>query len=68
MALIQASKPAMAKAFGQQWTHKGVAIFMDDTHFQFASDWANIVVTSIIEQQQKAAALAAKPKIVSTEV
>lgn len=62
--LIQASKMEMARAFGKQWTHKGLAIFMDDTHYQFASDWANVLITSFVEQQ---AAQAAKPKVALTD-
>jgi len=51
-----------AKKFGQFWTHKGVAIFMDDTHYQFAADFANIVIKSFIEDAQRQAAEAAKKK------
>lgn len=57
----------MAKQFGQKWTYKGIAIFMDDAHYQFASDWANILITSFVEQQATTAAAAAKPKIALTD-
>lgn len=57
-----------AENFGKKWTHNGVAIFMDRTHYAFAADFANIVITSFIEQQNQKAAAAAKAKqIISTE-
>lgn len=68
MPILQVVKASDAKQFGQKWTNNGVAIFMDDTHYKFAADFANIVITSFVEQQQAKAAAAAKPKIVSTEV
>lgn len=58
---------ADAKKFGQVWTHKGIAIFMDDTHYKFAADFANVVLRSFIEQAQARAAEAAKPKVVLAE-
>lgn len=51
-----------AKDFGKRWTHKGVSIFMDDTHYQFAADFAVIVLKSFIENAQHQAAEAAKKK------
>lgn len=58
---------ADAKKFGQVWTHKGIAIFMDDAHYQFAADFANIVLKSFVEDAQRRAAEAAKPKVVLAE-
>lgn len=55
---------AQAKDFGKVWTHKGIAIFMDDAHYAFAADFANIVLRSFIEDAQRKAAEAAKPKVV----
>lgn len=54
--------PVEAKNFGKVWTHKGIAIFMDDTHYQFAADFANIVLKNFVEQAQRAAVEAAKKK------
>ena len=58
-----------AQEFGKVWTHKGVAIFLSDIHFQFAADFANIVLKSFIENAQRQAAAraaqAAKPKIIT---
>lgn len=51
-----------AKNFGKVWTHKGVAIFMDDSHHQFAADFANIAIKSFVEDAQRQAAEAAKRK------
>lgn len=56
-----------AKDFGKVWTHKGIAIFMDDTHYQFAADFANVVLKSFIQDAQRRAAEAAKPKVVLAE-
>lgn len=53
---------AEAKSFGKVWTHRGIAIFMDDTHYKFAADFANIVVKNFVEQARRAAAEAAKNK------
>jgi hypothetical protein len=57
----------MVENFAKQWTHNGVAIFMDRTHHAFAADFANMLITSFVEQQQAKAAAAAKPKVISTE-
>jgi hypothetical protein len=51
-----------AANFGKVWTHNGIAIFMDETHYKFAADFANIAVKSFIEDAQKAAAELAKKK------
>lgn len=51
-----------AKQFGKVWTHKGVAIFMDDTHYQFAADFATVALKTFIENAQRAAVEAAKKK------
>jgi hypothetical protein len=53
---------AEAKNFGKVWTHKGIVIFMDDTHYQFAADFANIVLRNFIQQAQAQAVEAAKQK------
>jgi hypothetical protein len=55
-----------AAQFGHVWTHQGVAIPMKDVHFQFAADFANIVLKSFVEDAQKQAALQAqlKPRII----
>lgn len=64
MALIKVATKEMAANFAKQWTHKGVAIFMDETHYQFAADFTNVIITSFIEQKQREAREAAKPKVV----
>lgn len=53
-----------AKHFGGVWKHNGIHIFMDNSHYQFAADFANVVLKSFIEQAQREAAEAAKPKVV----
>lgn len=62
MPILQVVKGSDAAAFAQKWTNNGVAIFMDATHHKFAADFANIVITSFVEQQQAKAAAAAKAK------
>lgn len=63
--LIKVANKEMAANFAKQWTHKGVAIFMDETHHQFAADFCNIIITSFIEQKNReAAAKAAQQKVV----
>ncbi len=65
MPLIKVASKEMAANFAKQWTHNGVAIFMDATHHTFAADFANVLFTSWIEQKQReAAAVAAKQKLV----
>lgn len=53
---------AQAKDFGKVWTHNGVAIFMDDTHYKFAADFATVYLKSFVENAQRAALEAAKRK------
>lgn len=61
---VNIATKAHADGFAKAWNHKGVAIFLDDVHKQFAVDFANMIVASVLEQQQRAAAEAAKPKVV----
>ncbi len=63
--LIKVASKEMAANFSKQWTHNGVAIFMDATHHQFAADFCNVIITSFIEQKNReAAAKAAQQKVV----
>ena len=62
--MIKVANKEMAANFAKQWTHKGVAIFMDEAHHQFAADFANIIITSFVEQKTRQAQEAAKPKVV----
>ena len=67
MPLLQIANKQMVEGFEKRWTFKGVSIFMDDVHRQFAADFANMLITSFVEQQQAKAKEAAKPKVISTE-
>lgn len=58
---------AHVDGFAKVWTHKGLAIFLDDVHKQFAVDFANVMLRNFIEQQARAAAEAAKPKVILAE-
>ena len=42
-------------SFAKVWNKGGVAIILDDTAISFATDWANIVLRSFIEDQVKKA-------------
>lgn len=59
--------------FAERWTWNGVYVQQSPANIQFATDWANIVMASFIEEQVKQiqrkraeAEEAAKPKIVLT--
>jgi len=43
------------KAFSKVWDSGGIKIILDDTAIKFATDWANIVLRSFIEDQVKKA-------------
>jgi len=67
--------PEDAKNFAKVWTYKGLQIPMDDIHMQFATDYANVVLNSFVQQtlqasaaKQKAAEEAkAKPLVALTD-
>lgn len=53
--------PIEAQKFARVWTHNGLAIPLDIEHFQFATDFANVVLNSFVQDcnlkaQQRAAA------------
>jgi hypothetical protein len=48
----------MAVGFSKVWTHKGIAIFLDDVHLAFATDFANVMLNNFLQQQAQAAAKA----------
>lgn len=49
-----------AQQFSRVWTNNGVAIILQDVHLQFATDFANVVLKSFVENAQRAAQAAAK--------
>ena len=52
-----------AHRFAQVWRYKGIVILMDDAHLQFATDFANAAVKSLLDNVRAAqAAKAAKAK------
>jgi hypothetical protein len=67
MKLLNIAQRPMVDGFAQHWKHRGILHFIDDIHKQFALDFANMVVTSFVEDQMRKAAEAAKPKVISTE-
>jgi hypothetical protein len=51
-------KQDQAEAFGKVWHHNGVNIILQDSHYKFATDFANVCLRSFIQmcQQQFVAA------------
>jgi hypothetical protein len=57
--------------FAKVWNNNGIAILLDATAIQFATDWCNIVLASFIEDQVKkfaARAAAMQPPVGTQEV
>jgi len=65
--MIPVVKPNEAQSFAKVWNYNGVAIVLDDVHFKFAADFANVVLRSFIQQQMSMAAQNAKPKVTIVE-
>lgn len=55
------------KQFSRVWTHKGLAIFLDDVHIQFATDFANVMLKNLFAQMAAQAREDAKPKVILAE-
>lgn len=62
MAFLNIATKNHVDGFARKWTHKGIAIFLDDAHKQFAVDFANVIVSSFVEQQQRQAMIDAEKK------
>lgn len=64
-----------AEGFSKVWNHKGIIIPLQEPHIQFATDYANVVLNSFVQQtlqasaaKQKAAEEAkAKPLVTLTD-
>ena len=41
---------AAAKGFGKVWHHNGIGIILADSHYKFATDFANVVLRNFIDQ------------------
>ena len=54
---------AEAKRFSKAWSHKGVALVIDDALCQYAADFANVVLRSFVQNLMQQQAEAAKPKV-----
>ncbi len=67
MQLLKIATQQQASAFAKQWKYRNIHHVFDEVHAQFAADFANVIVTSFVEQQMAKAKAAAAPKIVSTE-
>ena len=53
--------------FARTWTHKGVAIVVDNLHAEFTRDFANVVLKSFVQMCAQQAAEAMKPKVILSE-
>ena len=42
------------EGFAKVWTYKGVALCLNDAHIQFASDFANVMLRSFVQQVAQA--------------
>jgi hypothetical protein len=62
MPMLNVATKQMADGFSKVWKYGRVAIFLDDVHKQFAADFANMILTSFINEQQMKAAKAAELK------
>lgn len=67
MLKVNIARKEHADGFAKAWNYKGVAIVLDDYSKQFAVDFANMILASYIEEQQRLAAEKAKPKVVLAE-
>lgn len=67
MQLLKIATKEQAIAFAKQWKHRNIHHLVDEVHASFAADFANVIVTSFVEQQMQKAKAAAAPKIISTE-
>lgn len=59
------------EGFSKVWKYNGVDIILTDTHYQFALDFANMILNSFIEQQAIAAKLSAQkaqPKLITEAI
>jgi len=50
MPLIPKVTEAQTKAFANAWDSGGIKVIMDATAIRFATDWANIALSSFVAQ------------------
>ena len=68
MQLLKIATKEQALAFAKEWKYRNIHHIIDEVHAEFAANFANVIVTSFVENQMQKAKAAAAPKIVSTEV
>ena len=66
MQLLKIATKLHADGFAQNWKYRNILHVIDDVHKQFAVDFANMIITSWLEEQTRKAQEAAKPKVVLT--
>jgi hypothetical protein len=64
MQLLKIANKTHADGFAQNWKYRGILHVIDDVHKQYAIDFANMIVTSFVEEQMRKAQAAAAPKVV----
>jgi hypothetical protein len=56
---MQVGYPQVAKTetekFSKEWTYNGIAVSLDNTSIQFATDWANLLLRNIFTQMAQQA-------------
>jgi hypothetical protein len=71
MGIPQVEKTETQK-FGKQWLYNGLAVTLDDTTIQFATEWANLLLSGFARQvalafQQAQAQAEAQTPVVKEE-
>ena len=67
MKLLDIAKKEHADGFAQNWKYRNILHVIDDIHKQFAIDFANVMITSFVEDQMRKSQEALKPKVVLGE-
>jgi hypothetical protein len=63
MQLLKIATKEQATAFAKQWKHRNIHHIIDEVHASFAADFANVIVTSFVENQMARAKAAAAPQV-----
>jgi hypothetical protein len=67
MQLLKVATVQQALDFAKQWKHRNIHHIIDEVHAAFAADFANVIVTSFVENQMAKAKAAAAPRVICTE-
>jgi hypothetical protein len=64
MQLLKIANKQHVDGFAHNWKYRNILHVIDDVHKQFAIDFANMIVTSFVEDQMAKAKAAAAPKVI----